>query len=357
MPSRHSNDCVSLKGYKPLVHIEKGLVLYHKGQLWLYQNDVLTPSIRLHTLSWKDCCRPAARLFRRDPKLACAIGKNAFLMAWDKKVLYVDLETQTIQCVHTARVHFSDPLGICPGAGELLAVWGDYGSNPEREAVHIYGLTKEKSVRIMYSFQPGTIRHIHTIIPKLQDGFYILTGDTEQTAGIYESDALFQNVRPVLTGTQHGRAVIAFDTPCGLLYATDAVNERNHIFLLKSPSESSVLTEINGSCIYGTKYADGYLFSTTVEPDESSVGLLSWFSYRTGAGILSREVHLVFVDKSFAVHKLRTYHKDFYPMKLMQYGSIQFSQENRDEVWIYPTAVRKFDGTAILLNGGNDREK
>ena len=337
--------------------MKDGLILYRRGYLWRYHNGTLEKVFQLHSATWKDSFRLFVRLFRREPKLAFPIDDTYFLLVWNKKIYQIDLSQNWQRCIHTARRHFSDPLNICCGNGNMTAVWGDYGPNPNREAVHIYGLTKSGDIQILYSFPKGSIRHIHNIIPKLDGGYYIFTGDTEPDAGIYEADREFKNIIPVLTGAQQNRAVVGFDTPQGLLYATDSVNEENYIYLLKKPASACKLGKMNGSCIYGSPCCGGWLFSTTVEPDERNRGIFSWVSYKRGDGILSNEVHLLYVDEKFNVNVMDVFQKDIFPMKMMQYGSIQFSQGRDDEIWIYPVAVRKYDGRAIYLISGDTNER
>ena len=46
---------------------------------------------------------------------------------------------------------------------------------------------------------------------------------------------------------------------------------------------------------------------------------------------------------------LEKFKKDSLPMKLMQYGAIQFPKGITDELWCYPVAVKKYDGVALRL--------
>lgn len=350
-----SKKTAMFKGYKPLVHTEAGLVLYNKGTLWLYADQKIQLFMRLRGSNWKDGSRLFVRLFRREPKTAVAVQKK-ILLCWNRKIDYIDAETKRCTTVFSVREGFSDVLNICPVENdEYIAFWGDYGSNAQREAVYIYGMKVDGKVDILHTFSAGTIRHVHNIIPKKTGGFYILTGDTEETAGIYTADELFRNVEPVALDKQQYRVVVAFDTEQGLLYATDAVNEPNHIYLLTGDGACREIAGINGSCIYGTKYGADYLFSTTVEPDENNRGIFSWLSYRRGKGILSDEVHLISVTEQLEVSLLVDFRKDLLPMKLFQYGSIQFPQGESDSLWIYPVAVRQSDGTAMMIEGSEGR--
>ena len=334
------------KGYKPLVFLNKQLYFYKSGKLWTVRNAEMKMVADVVGGSWKDKSRTLIRLFRREPKFAVPIDDHRMIVAGFKKLLMVDVNNKDVQVLSESRAGFSDPLNICKAEKNWLMVWGDYGSNPNHEAINIYGLKADLTVETVYSFQAGQIRHIHNIIPRLKGGYYIFTGDQETSAGIYTADYDFERVEPVLTGKQRYRAVVGFDTPDGLLYATDAVNEQNYVYHLKA-NEPEQIYELNGSCIYGTENSGSYYFATTVEPDENNRGLTSWVSRKRGAGILSDEVKLVEIDNEMAGRIIASYKKDLWPMKLMQYGSIQFPHGESDEMWLYPVAVKGFDGKAV----------
>lgn len=338
-----------LKGFKPLAFMDGALILYKKGALFRYRDSSLAPLIRIGADSWKDRTRIVIRLLRREPKYAKPIDDFRLLIVYRHKILLVDLKEKTTRTISLTREGFSDPLNICTETENWIAVWGDYGNNAAHLPVHLYGLKKDLSVEIIYSFSAGEIRHVHNIIP-CQEGFYIFTGDNESHAGIYKADPLFRTIAPVMTGKQQYRAVIGFSTEKGLLYATDAVNERNYIYLLNEREELTSIAPLNGSCIYGSKVGNSYWFSTTVEPDESNRGIFSWISRKRGAGILNDDVHLVKVSNELKVDSVLKLKKDIYPMKLMQYGCIQFPNGETNEMWIYPVAVKKYDGSAVKVN-------
>lgn len=340
----------ALPGYKPLCFIDRKLYLYCKGFLYVLSDGCPSKLFRVYPASWKEGTRVSTRLFRREPKYAVPLGTNSMLLVGHNQIMLVNPERKEISDLARAREGFSDPLNICPATGQWSAIWGDYGSNAQHEAVYLYGLHQSGGVERIFSFAPGQVRHIHNIIPKRAGGYYIFTGDQEDTAGIYEADPEFKRVTPVRTGKQQYRAVIGFDTDEGLLYATDAVNEQNAIYFLKRNGQLEQLTLLNGSCIYGTEYKGCYYFSTTVEPDENQRKLVSLFSTKRGKGILSDEVFLIKADAQMQVSEEMVFRKDGWPMKLFQYGAIQFPRGNADRLWIYPVAVKKYDGTAVAVD-------
>lgn len=338
-----------LKDYKPLAHLQNVLYLHKKGRLYSLEGDQPEEVARLYATNWKDTNRLLMRLFRREPKYAVPIAENKLLIAMRRKIFLFDVEKKDVSFVTDVREGFSDPLNICPCSGKWLAIWGDYGQNPEHNEINIYGLKTDTTVEIIATFAAGKIRHIHNIIPKRDGGYYIFTGDQEKEAGIYQCDESFSLIEPIKVGKQKYRAVVGFDTEQGLLYATDAVNEQNYIYILRNGSEPEIVTELNGSCIYGCRIEQGYLFSTTVEPDENNRGITSWISSKKGKGILSNDSHLVFIDKNLKSDVVLKYKKDILPMKLMQYGSIQFPRGTGKDIWIYPVALKGVDGAAVKL--------
>lgn len=338
-----------LPGYKPLCFIKQVLYLYKKGFIYALVNDSPQKVIRVYKNSAKECIRALSRLFRTEPKFAVPINESAMILVGHHVMKIVDVEKRTVRNIGLSREGFSDPLNVCVGKERWVALWGEYGSNTNHDAINIYGLTAKNEVEVVYTFEKGQIRHIHNIIPKISSGYYIFTGDQETQAGIYEADALFTKVKPVKIGKQQYRAVVGFDTEMGLLYATDAVNEKNYVYVLNGKNEPEIVCGLNGSCIYGIEFQDKYYFSTTVEPDENNRGITSWISPKRGKGILSDEVCLVEIDDKLYFRIVLKYRKDALPMKLMQYGVIQFPRGNTKELWCYPVAVQKYDGRALKI--------
>ena len=338
-----------LSGYRPLCYIKETLYLYRKGFIYRLVKDHPEKVIQVYPNTIKESLRVLARLFRTDPKYAVPINESQMLLAGHRTIKVVDVEKQVIEDIYSSREGFSDPLNICIGSGKWVALWGDYGSNAEHDMINIYGLTIDNKVENIYTFRSGQIRHIHNIIPKMSGGYYIFTGDQEKSAGIYKANASFEQVEPVKIGQQQYRAVVGFDTSKGLLYATDAVSEKNYVYLLDGKDEPQRVCALNGSCIYGTEFRGKYYFSTTVEPDENNRGGISWISSKRGEGILSDEVYLMEIDDEMNFKTIEKFKKDSLPMKLMQYGAIQFPKGKMEELWCYPVAVKRYDGVAQKL--------
>ena len=269
-----------------------------------------------------------------------------------------------VKKIYSLKHNQSMPLNITKGNGDFIILWGQYGNNKERSPVSIYGLTKQRKIRVVYTFAKGQIRHIHNIVSNKNKGYLIFTGDNDAYAGIYRADRLFNSVIPVLIGEQQARSVAGFWTKDGILYATDSVTEENHIYLLRRSEAFSInrqnqdnwekreICRINGSCIYATEFAGGYLFSTCVEsPETLSDSWRSYISCKRGSGILSDNVEMVYINRKYEYKVITSFKKDRLPYKLFQYGAIKFAtgMEHSEAIFFYPVAVKKYDGKMGLL--------
>ena len=277
------------------------------------------------------------RLLRMEPRCAGRLDKNRFIINVLGKVWLLNINKQSVTELLKLRSGYS-LLNFCEKDGSLY--WGDYGANPNYEKINIYRLDNNLNLSIAYSFPAGSIRHIHNII-KDDDGFIVLCGDNEPQSGIYRANADWSEVTPLRTGEQKYRAVVGYPHKGGLLYATDSVETENHLRLIESDGTERILTAINGSCIYGGETKDHYLFSTTVEPHEGG-GIKKMLSNKLGGGIKSNDVHILAVSKKdLSIRIIKQYRKDFWPMKLFQYGRAPFAggqQEATDGLWCYPIA-------------------
>ena len=345
------------RGTKPLAFLASGELAFSLGERvcvadtegrWSVKVSLEEPSMKSHL------CRNrlVARALRWEARCAVEV-EGGLLVSWRGALLRCDLSTGDVRSVFSAREGFSTPLTIQRTNGEIGAVWGDYGQNADKKPVGIYGITREGTLRTLFEFPAGTVRHVHGFTPRLAGGWYIFTGDMEDLAGIYAASSDFSAVEPLAVGDQRFRAVRGYDTPEGLVYATDSSIIKNHVYLLpnEDPSMLRVLAETNGPCIYGTPCEAGYLFSTTVEPDERVRGACSYLSTKLGPGVQTGETQLILVTKKAEVREILRLEKDIYPMKLMQYGSMQFAsgQEHRHDVVGFCRSLRGLDATSVEM--------
>ncbi len=297
--------------------------------------------------------RLAIRLFRMEPR--CAVPISApykYIISTNTGINIVNFSTKHVSLLTKSRDGFSAVLNFCNSPYGIL--WGDYGNNPHRESVNIYIYNENNGMSVAYRFPESSIRHVHNIVyDTIRDGFWILTGDCEEHAGIYFADKEFKSMNPILIGAQQYRAVIAFPTSEGLIYATDAVDETNYIYTIKyNNSQVSLnrLFQIAGSCIYGIQTDEYYVFSTTVEPPEGR-GFFNLFTYKLGRGIRDRYSDIISVRKSdLKIKQIAKFKKDIWPMKLFQYGSVQFANSNvTNEIICNAIACKKVDGKPFRI--------
>lgn len=299
------------------------------------------------------------RLFRIEPRCASFISSDLLVIAFQRKLWVVSLHGERVIKSLCNRKGFSDVLTFCSMAehGENAVYYGDYGMNPNNLHINIYRLDDKINQKIVYTFSDNTIRHIHNIIyDKWRDRFFVFTGDEGDRIGIYIANRDFSSVEPFLIGSQQYRCVVGKVLEHGLLYATDAVMEDNALYYISFDGEEKIskIVDLPGSVIYGTTVKDGLLFSTTVEPYPSKKSrLLSLLDNRKGKGIRSNEIYLYYVSDSLDAKVLKTFKKDWLPMRLFQYGCIQFpaleSQEMRNII-CNGVAVKEYDGKQFEID-------
>lgn len=271
--------------------------------------------------------RLTTRLLRLEPRCVERLDENRFIVCYAHKVWLLDITHKTFTILQETRNGFSTPLNLI--ADGRCVYWGDYGKNAKREAVNIYCLDCNLSLKTVYTFASGEVRHIHNIV-KYEDGFIVMVGDNETKAGFYKANQEWTHVVPWKTGEQRYRAVVGFAHKNDFLYATDSVETDNQLRIIIEDGVEKNVADINGSCIYGCETKCHYIFSTTVEPHEGSV-----WKNKLGGGIKSRDVHLIAVNKTdLNVQIIKTFRKDIWPMKLFQYGTLIFpkGQEACDEL-------------------------
>lgn len=296
--------------------------------------------------------RLANRLFRLEPRIATFVNDDVCILSFLQKLFFVSIASKKIIDCIAVRQKFSNVLNFCSlktyGFEEVY--WGDYGMNTAMESINIYKYVPEEGITVCYTFEAGSIKHIHNILyDKYRNRFIIFTGDFGDKVGIYIASRDFSQVTPFLVGDEQYRAVVGKVTESGLVWATDAVMHDNYVFYVSFDDKKICkLSALNGSVIYGVEAGGGLIFSTTVEsyPSKKSK-LLTLLDNRLAPGIKSKEVDVLFVSKDLSVRKIAQFRKDWLPIRLFQYGQVCFPfYENKEKTAILcnPMAVRKFDG-------------
>lgn len=202
-------------------------------------------------------------------------------------------------------------------------VYGEYRSNSERSAVAVMAFDGYEHKVL---FEVENVRHIHTVQVK-GNHIYFSTGDYEEETGIWCWDGIKK--QRLLQGGQQRRAVDFILAEDGIYYGTDTPLEQNYIYRANYNGELTVLQKVSGSVFYMSQQAGRYWLATVIEPSKVNT---------------SKYVELWASSPADSTHwsLVETFKKDIWPMKLFQYGQIQFPYvyQSVEEVWFYLQGVK-----------------
>lgn len=305
--------------------------------------------------------RITERTLRLEPRCVASVGKGGFIFSYSGSIHYVDLEKKQCRTEHRYRDGMSNalqfvPIHDVPGFDDAI-VYGEYWKNAKREPVRVFA-RKNGTWEAVYTFPKNTIKHIHGFVPDpYRQCVYILTGDKEEESGIWVAKNNFKEVEPLLVGKREYRACIGLADEQGLVFATDNPFATNHLRFASLSDAGNVsdvkdIMETNGPCIYGTDWNGKLVLSTSIEQDYSKHRnkVSAVFSRKLGGGTKSYETVVYVGNKQTGFFELVRYKKDFWPMGLCAFGTVQFPQEmNPDVLCLYPVSVKKYDGRAVMF--------
>ena len=312
------------------------LLVFRRGAFYILEinNSNLTfkCKIRLNLFIYIASCIPIlSRILRLTIRASVKNKENLLIFTFRNKIYEMDLNTFTISngynLNHSRPLNFEVIEGIsCVDNG---VYFGEYKSNPQKKCISIYKRQGVDSWEIVYTYPEGTIEHIHNIISdNYNDAVYILTGDFGNAAAIWKVRNNFEGVDSILMGNQNCRSCILFPTEEGLIYATDSPFSQNSIRILNNYNNEWVTNEIckiNGPCIYGTKFNNDYIFSTSVEGEGlNSNFFYNLFSIKRGNGILDNNVCVYKGNLNDGFHLIYKLKKDKLPYLIFQFGTICF---------------------------------
>lgn len=306
--------------------------------------------------------RLTERLLRLEPRCAFHLAEKTFLVSWSGGIWRVDVTNGTITKEHSYRNGMNNPLDFADLTGlsqiDYTLVYGEYFSNPDKKAVSVFA-RKENRWEEIYTFAAGTIQHIHRILPDpVQDRILILTGDDDDSSGIWETRDGFQTVQPLLVGNQRYRACVAFPNETGIVYATDTPLQENAIYQLRESEDgisSHKLFSMPGPCIFGMQQQspggwDNYIMATSVEPDSRLSGWRYKLTYCLGDGVRDRECHIIMGNEKKGFSEQLSLRKDFLPMTLFQFGNVKFPrQEHKTTIYAVPQSIKGYDASTVSI--------
>ena len=234
--------------------------------------------------------------------------------------------------------------------------FGGYKVNPNKNPISIYRRQGIDEWEVLYQFPKNAIEHVHNIIADPHNNIvYILTGDFDHSSGIWKAENGFKSVVPLLIGDQMFRGCIAFPTRNGLVYATDSPFSKNSIRLLKNTGnlwESIHLMDINGPSIYGCKWGNDLVFSTSVESDGRNQDLwYKLFGKTKGEGIIEDYSFIYKGNLEDGFKEIYKAKKDWLPFYLFQFGVLVFPSELNDSSFlpVFHIATVQNNMSTILL--------
>lgn len=349
------------KGITPLCILTSGrLIGYKAGNILIFQNGIIEKSLPIFFGRKERVlgrCRFLFRLFRIGIRTALAIDECNLLLSNGNMVHELNLDSGSLSkgffCGEGIR-----PLIITHVKGltsvEDGVYFGGYLGNRYKEPVHIYKRIAKDQWNIVYTFPQGTVNHVHTIVvDHYRDCLWIFTGDFDKAAAIWKVYDNFKQVEYVAGGKQCYRGCVGFAIPEGILYATDSPFMGNYINLLDPISLTlSNLFPLHGSCIYGEKWKDKYVFSSSVEGDGRTN---TWFQFlfgrKKGAGIKDDFVHLYIGNITEGFSEIFKLKKDKMPLYTFQFGVFKFpyGENHTDTLYFQPIATRKLDLNLLAL--------
>lgn len=337
---------------------DNGMLSYKGGSLIYSLGNKNQFRVPLPLSAWKKVCahiRLAERFLRLTPKCVEKIDDKHFIVSYSGCVYCLDIEKQELKEEHRYCFMMNNPLfftkveGVEGFTDGIL--YGEYPININRNPISIFRRNVNGNWEKVYTFN-GNILHIHNLVPDKERGcIYILTGDEDKESAIWEARNDFQEVKPIVIGSQQYRSCVAFPFNNGLIYATDSPLEQNSICYLNAESGKVIrLYDLTGACVFGTEKNGKYYFAADVEPDASLPLWRYWTTYKLGKGVFDRKVRIVAGDLNDGFKVVADFEKDYWPYTMFQFGNVLFPKCEIDgKVLIQPVAVKKYDNCALFI--------
>jgi len=345
------------KGYKrlsPLCFLPCGkLVCYKDGNLVVMNNEVIEKRYSIfHTKKEKIVAKShfLYRGLRLGIRATVALSDELIVFSIGNILYEYNLKEEKLSegfCLidRIRPLTFTEVKGV-EGFDDML-IFGGYQGNPEKKPVNIYRRVELDKWEIVHVFSQGTINHVHNIIPDpYRNCLWIYTGDFDEAAAIWKATDNFKSVERVVCNDQKYRGCVAFALPEGLLYATDSPLAYDYIYLLNPDTlETKEIMPIEGSCIYGCKWKDKYIFESTVEPSGIYRNKLDFlFCWKKGPGIKDRYVRIYCGNLESGFKVIYKEKKDWLPF-VFQFGVFKFpvGKNESDSLYFQPVATDKND--------------
>lgn len=353
------------KQTSPLCILPSGKLVYYKlGKICIWNGEIVEKEIKIiNTFKerWMGRMKLLFRLLRLGVRAAIALNEDKIILSIGNYIYELDLLSGILSngyfCGTGIRPLIFTRIEDIPSF-ENGIYFGGYLSNKAKNPVSVYRRISQDNWSPIFTFPAGEINHVHTIVAdKYRNCVWIYTGDFDNASAIWLVENGFKNVERFLSGDQIYRGCVVFPLPEGLLYATDTPFADNYIFLLQPDTkELKKARSIDGSCIYGCKWRDEYVFSSTVEGDGRNTSKMEFFfGRRNGAGIKDNKIHMYIGSITTGFNDLFQLKKDFFPYYTFQFGVFKFPHGDNltDILYFQPVSTNKYD--LYLLGLKTDR--
>lgn len=334
----------------PLCYLPSGkLICYKRGVIALLNDNKIEKTFTVFSCKKEIIIGRSKllyRLFRMGIRAAGAIDEAHIVLSIKNMLYEFDLTTGKLSEGYFVGdgirpLIFTTVNGI--NSFENGIYFGGYLENADKKPVNIYKREDGDKWKVVYTFGKGEINHIHNVVADpYRNCLWVFTGDFNEAAAIWKVTDNFKKVEKFFSNDQKYRGCVVFPVKEGLIYATDAPFEENYIYLLKDDLSFMPLLRINGSCIYGCKWRNKYVFSSTVEGDGRNMSKWNFlFSRKRGAGIKDKYVHMYFGNLKEGFKEIYKEKKDFLPLYTFQFGVFKFpyGDNNGDTLFFQPIAT------------------
>lgn len=360
---QNTNSTKRLRRTRPL--------FFHNGQCYFSKNNqvgFLREDRWINEFSFDCSLRNKflsySRLFYRLTRsgIYSAINHNGkFFIAYNRKLFLFDsvsgiLSESMILPRGRGPLHFGDMSRLSGFGNE--PVFGEYFGNNNKDPVSLYQHSPLGQWNQIYQFEQGEINHVHNMVPdSIRNCVWILTGDFDNAAAIWQAQNGFKTIIPIARGDQIYRACIAFPIQDGLLYATDSQFIQNSLRLLrpfKGTWKSTHLVDLNGPVIHGCETPDYYIVSTSTEPEYApKKNLAALIQRKQSPWIPENRCDIIAISKNdLSIRILASRDKDFWPFRLFQFGTITFPSGTSPTNTVYACniATRTYDLSTEILD-------
>jgi hypothetical protein len=229
--------------------------------------------------------------------------------------------------------------GACAADADGTVYFGEYRSNSERDAVHIYRYASgSDEVEVVYRFNPGEVRHVHGIYyDPYSKALWCLTGDRSHECRVAVSHDHFRTLDVVGEGDETWRCVSALFTNDAIYYGSDGEFERNQLYRIdRATGRRDAIGLLDGPVYYSCAVGSDLFFAVTAELCPSQVG---------------RSATLWHVSEGQGLARVLSFEKDFLPVRFFLPGTLHFPRGPglSNCLWIHGLGLKGADNRTFAV--------